>query len=144
VWQLRPPPPEPQPEASQAPDPEAELPPVLRYRPPPRKKPEYRVEPEFAAPGPGAGDEFIDSDEARVGFANALAELDQLLLDDRKLSRREYDRAHRDSSTAFAVYTQGLDATDPEQRTRIEAARRQLLERLGTLEARVRQKKPGR
>ena len=101
------------------------------------------VPPVFAAGGK-AGNTEVTPSAARESFGNALAELDQILTDRRRVSDVEYREIYRWANDAYAGYSIHLDANVPEQRDVLEDAYGQLLERLGKLKGRVRKRKRGR
>ena len=102
------------------------------------------VPPVFAASGGIPGQEDVKPGDARAAFGNALAELDQILADRRRISQAQYEEIYRWANDAYTGYSVHLDAREAEDRDALDDAHAQLLERLGKLKRRVRKKRGGR
>ena len=103
-----------------------------------------KVEPAFHVGEGSPGDPNVSAEEARKSFATALAELDQILIDKKRLSEEEFRTINRWANDAFTGYSNHLDAREPGEKEQLEAAHRQLVERLGRLRKRVRKNRRGR
>ncbi len=102
------------------------------------------VAPVLSASHGVAGNKYVTAKEARESFGNALAEMDQILADRRRLTPTEYDKIYRWANDAYTGYSIHLDGKDREDRDALEDAREQLLQRIGKLSRRVKKRRRGR
>ena len=108
------------------------------------KRTDHGVTPQFMAGAGVPGDQRIEAGSARETFGNALAELDQLILDRRRVKPAEFDEIYRWANDAYTGYSMTLDASNPDERAALDDAHLQLMKRLGKLRKRVRKKRRGK
>lgn len=78
----------------------------------------------------------VGKDEAEVGFDYAMRRVEKTAGKRKRLKLTAWEALYREANDAFSAYSMHLDASDPDQLTLLEDARRRLIAGLGRVRVR--------